>query len=791
MAQVTYAPGCTVGWTSGIPGSTPTRLPKVLHADTVISIAPSVGTANLIISDPDGLWAQTIKPDDAINVVFSSRANKWKNLGQLQPGPASAWSGLVNSAVPAYDPRTQYGKALKINASTMWKPLVVTTVPLQFFFSGQYPSPGLSLLTLLSQAVFECEKNMHLTMATDFSQTSVPLQTSFTNVPSEMDVNDPQSQSWAVYLMSLLTAAGIEAFAREDGTLVVRDFQGMQNPDLRTLLSLPNGELFASSGGGVSDVGLLTNVIVSWSTQPSAVFAAVAPSNVLTDIGPLPPQLLDKSGKPLAQIGQRFASFTADFINQATDAERYASNMRSVGMAGVDTFQASLALNGDVRIGAQLLVPCYDRRYYVTTVGHYFEDQVDAETTISGNFGVPTKYLWNQTQMQGANIMNLGAQLSDQPGGSPTQRAANLAPPTNPNDPDVRWLPGMGIISTSDIEAVLTSKGSPFSDQQTYIWQTAQKAGINPAFALAVWQEECGLGTNQNAVTDLANHNPGSLGVTSTAGGGGYYATWADGIAAWFQQITGSLYVGGGKHTVSQIAHIYDPANEASWAANVTALMLAIISNAKLPAAALPNGAPAPSSTGTMSAAAAYAGTLATSIPKTKAGINNVLVPGTALGDFASKADYANIQCTTFIEYLMAKVGGIAGIINAATGVITVAQANAAQWGGYLPGLGFSNQTGNAPLPGDIVLFQPGELDPKTGQSPDYSEGDGHVTIVTAVNQPDSQDQGGSVTLASANSPTPVGEWTLTGSGGGTYTIGHLVDGGFFGATPFSWYRHA
>lgn len=758
----------------------------MLHADTIISLAPSVGTANLVIDDPDGKWATTIKPNDAINVVFTSRASGGKHLGQLSPGPASAWSGLVNSVQAAYDPRSQYGRAAEINASTMWKPLVVTSVPLEYFFSGQYPQPGVGLLTLLSQAVFSCQQNLGVAIGTDFSQLSVPVATSVTNVPQEADVNDPQAQSWAAYLMNLLTAGGTESYAREDGTLVVRDFQGMQNPAPGSLLTLPTGELFSSKGAGASDLGLTTNVIVSWSAHPQSDFAAVAPNNGLQTIGPLPPQLLDPNGQPLRQIGKRFASYSADFLNSAQDAERYASNVRSVGLARVDTFQGALALNGDVRIGSQVLVPCYNRRYYVTTVGHYFEDQLDAETNVTGCFGVPPGYVWNQAAMAGAGMISLAGAGPSPAGWTTTTQPANLPLPSDPEDPDIRWLPGMAVISTTDIATALQQAGSPFADQAVFIWQDALKYGINPAFALAVWQEECGLGTNPNAVTDLQNHNPGSLGVTSTAGGGVDYGTWQAGIDAWFQQIAGALYLGAGLYSVSQVAGVYDPANAASWQQNVAQYMVALIAAATAPGVGQPGGPPPPGATGSMGAAAQYADTLAQSIPMANQR-NNVLQPATPLGAFASTAGWTSIQCTTFVAYLIAKLGGVSGVQDA-TGRATC--PNAAQWGGWLSGLGFSAMTSQGPLPGDVLIYAPGERDPRTGAWQDHSGGAGHVGLITGVQLPNSRGEGGAVTVAAADVDVPVDSWTLTGASG-TYQIGSRVSGNFFGATPVAWYRHA
>lgn len=790
MAVVTYAPGCVASWTSNaVSGSAPVRLPKVLHADTIISLAPSVGTANLVLDDPAGVWAGKIKPNDGINITFTSRKGGAANLGQLSPGPASAWAGLVNSAVPAYDPRSQYGRALKINASTMWKPLVVTSVPLQFFFSGQYPTPGMPLLSLFQAAIVACQENLGIGIPSDFTQSNVPIQTSFTNVPNEMDTNDPQSQSWAAYLMNMLTAAGVEAYAREDGWLIIRDFQGMANPAVASMLSIPAAELFASSGAGVSDEGLVTNAVVSWSTNPQSDFAAVAPSGNLSDIGPLPPQLLDGNGKALRQIGQRFNSYSADFINQPGDAERYASNIRSVGLAKVDQFQGSMALNGDIRIGSFLLLPSYNRRYYVTTVAHSFEDQQDAETNVTGCFGVPPGYVWNQAAMAGAGMISLSGAGPSPAGWTTTTQPANLPLPSDPQDPDIRWLPGMAVISTTDIATALQQAGSPFADQAVFIWQGALKYGINPAFALAVWQEECGLGTNPNAVTDLQNHNPGSLGVTSTAGGGADYGTWQAGIDAWYQTIAGPTYLGAGLYSVSQVANVYDHDNAASWQQNVAQYMVALISAATAPGVGQPGGPPPPGATGSMGAVAQYADTLAQSIPANSAGVHNVLQSGTPLGAFVNKAGYLTVQCTIFVQYLMAKIGGIAGIVNT-NGSINTTGLNASQWRSYLTGLGFTEQTGNGPLPGDVLLFNPGEVDPRTGKWQDLSEGDGHVGVITAVTQPDANNAGGSITLASANVPDPVDSWALTKSGS-AYRIGHLADGGFFGATPFGWFRHS
>lgn len=789
MGVVTYAPGCVVSWTSNAaPGNQPVRLSKVLHADTVISLAPSVGTANIVVADPDGQWVSSIKPNDTIVVVFSSRQSRGKNLGQLAPGPESSWCGLVNSAQTAYDPRTQYGRACEINAWTYLKPMVITSVPLQFFFNAQYPKPEVPLIALLLQAQQSCVANTGVPFGIDYSQASVPLQTSATNVPNDADVPNPAVQSWMAYLSSLLTAAGTESYAREDGTIVVRDFQGMTNPDPSKLPSIPAEELFSSKGAGVSDLDLRTNVIVSWSVHPQTRFAAVAPNNGLASIGPLPPQLLDASGNPLPQIGKRFALYTADFLGAAADAERYATNVRSVGLAKVDTFQAAVALNGDLRIGTDILVPAYNRRYYVTTVGHFFEDQVDAETNITGCFGVPPDYVWNLAAMQGATTIPTALAQANGTFDDPTITSAKLPLPDDPSDPDVRWLPGMQVISTSDIQRVLQAKASPFTDQSAHIWSKAKQSGVNPAFALAVWQVECQQGTDPNAVTDITNHNPGSIGVTSTDGGGAVYATWQDGIDAWYQLIDGSLYLGAGNLHVSQIAAVYDPENAAAWASEVTSNMLAYIGQAAIPVVTTP-GVPPPGATGSMAAAAAYAAQLAQSIPANGDGIHNVIVAGTALGTFVRAAGYGDVECTVFVEYLMAKVASIAGIVDANSGAIANGP-NAAQWGGYLTGLGFSAVTGGAPLPGDVLLFEPGETNPQTGSWTDLSEGQGHVGVITAVTPPDHNDQGGVVTMAGANTPDPIDTWTLLDAGG-TYQIGGLTGRRFFGATPFAWYRHS
>jgi hypothetical protein len=679
---------------------------------------------------------------------------------------------------------------VKIAASTLWKPLVTTAVPLELF--RLYPQPGMDLKTLLATALATSGANIGLTLPFDFGAFTLPIATPYTAHPNEADINDPTAQSWAAYLMGMLTVAGVECFAREDGVMVLRDLQALQNPALAGLPAILDAETFASSGGGVSDANLVTNAVVTWGVGGTINNAVIAPDNGLASVGPLPPQLTGADGKPLDQIGKRFVSYTADFLNSVADAKQYAGNVRSVGMAGIDTFQASVALNGDLRIGTHVLAPRYDRRYYVTTVGHYFEDQVDAETDISGNYGVPTNYAWNQAAIGGTSNFPLGDLLGNLDGSaasSPVTAPANIPAPADASDPDVRWLAGMRVISAGDITGLLGNVASPFRDQAAFIWSEAQKYGINPAFALAVWQEECGLGVNTAAVTDIANHNPGSLGVYG-GNSGAAYPTWAAGIDAWFQIIAGKGdgYVGDGKVTVSQIATVYDPKNAASWAGNVTQIMLALIASAKIPAVQTPGTQPAPGATGSIGAMAAYAAPLAQSIPTQKVGtvkINNVIVPGTPLGDFARKAGFSDVECTTMVEYLLGEVAKVAGVVNA-DGTINTGP-NAAQWGGYLTGLGFHNFTGVCPVVGQILLYQPYERDPKTGKQVDYSDGDGHVGVIVAVTPPDSHGAHGSVTVAAANVPDPVDTWTLTATGG-LYMIGGLATGAVFGSTPFSWW---
>src|SRR6185437_3107058 len=100
------------------------------------TLAPAVGEATIVLFDPQRKWASAIRPDDIITINYSSLTR-----GASASAPPS-WTGLVDECFSVADPSSGDGTVTMIYASSFWKWLTTTSVPLQYFFSGQYPAPA-------------------------------------------------------------------------------------------------------------------------------------------------------------------------------------------------------------------------------------------------------------------------------------------------------------------------------------------------------------------------------------------------------------------------------------------------------------------------------------------------------------------------------------------------------------------------------------------------------------------------------------------------------------------------
>ena len=124
-------------------------------------------------------------------------------------------------------------------------------------------------------------------------------------------------------------------------------------------------------------------------------------------------------------------------------------------------------------------------------------------------------------------------------------------------------------ISTSCIDTILKSAGSPAYGTGAKWTEMAQKYNINPAVGLAFFRQESSLGTKGVAVD---NKSVGNIRDPST-GTFKKYASWNDSIEDWFSLIAGKKYIGAGKTTIRDIYIVYaPPSDNANWESLVTNL---------------------------------------------------------------------------------------------------------------------------------------------------------------------------------------------------------------------------
>jgi hypothetical protein len=141
---------------------------------------------------------------------------------------------------------------------------------------------------------------------------------------------------------------------------------------------------------------------------------------------------------------------------------------------------------------------------------------------------------------------------------------------------DVRGRPSL---SPDFINQVLTAYRSPAAGLGQTFYDLSVQYGIDDAFPLAFFGHESGFGVNGEAASTHSIGNlrcyTGAACVDQDRGGYAYYASWAQGAAAWYALIAGPAYVGDGLVTVPEIISRYAPTadhnDESAYSADVMA----------------------------------------------------------------------------------------------------------------------------------------------------------------------------------------------------------------------------
>jgi hypothetical protein len=130
-------------------------------------------------------------------------------------------------------------------------------------------------------------------------------------------------------------------------------------------------------------------------------------------------------------------------------------------------------------------------------------------------------------------------------------------------------LSGAPSITAQQIDAILSSYGSPAAGSGAAWYDLGLKYGIDPAFAVAFFIHESSAGTNAAWAglkpDGASTHNVGNIicaGYATCYGRFRDYASWNDGIEDWYRLIDTEYIQGRGTRTVQDIIPIYAPSFE-------------------------------------------------------------------------------------------------------------------------------------------------------------------------------------------------------------------------------------
>lgn len=570
MTTLTYKPEARVTILTGKSDSaTPTEIEQLFTIECTHTLAPAVGSATIIFADPSGVFKNLFKPNDIVKIYMGSPTG-------IATSPS--WTGIIDRCTEYKDPTNQYGPSCLITASTFWKWFNINPVPLGYFLTGQYPTANLTLTDIITTAISFVKLNNNYSIEQLFSTLPNEATTPSWTVPD--DFINPQYQSWASFLGSMVITTGVEVFFNENGSLVIRPTNYAQ-PFIDQTIN--DYEIFKSQNI-VSDENLVTIAVVTYSAVPNTPLAAVSPPNGFVDTNPLdfvPPDL-----GTAYRIGKRFTLQTIPFISDPGVANYYAGIIHAMGLANVNFIDITTCIHGDVKLGTIINFPFWNKKYYVTMVSHRWYFGRLAETQITGCFGINTNDTWNDIFRQ-ATPLNIPDAYNTSNLVIPTpdcyyRNSTNQANYTG--DTYYRLPTVTNTINYYDVQNILSNYGSPLASLQiwdenrnvsaaSYIWTQSINNKVDPAFVLAVWTQESGLG---RAVT---NYN---LWGATTSAGVLTYPDYKTSMDAFFADISSPTYTS--TQTISEFFAVYNPQNAVSETILVTQKTLAYRSDSMAPA---------------------------------------------------------------------------------------------------------------------------------------------------------------------------------------------------------------
>ena len=397
---------------AAITGTTAVTLDRTALTRAKLTNTVATGSAKATLnygmarSDPRK-WAWGLRAMDRIAVAG------WASGRADDPSRVPMWSGYLDAVTVTED--TQAGFAVKLDASTVWKALEVTTeTPGQFDVRVSWQ--GLPASDLVTIAALTAGVPIDTLPGVDPVTDLYSLQSTDASVSVS-----PVYQDWATIAAAASTMVGLELFANESGRLQYRQSQYDQPP----AGTIPAERIISASMALDTDAGIVNQVMVRWGPQQSLTKFQQATSG--------PPANYDTNHyrNRVLIIGAPWIADDPGSTGQQ-QAQWYADWALSWAFHNSRTAVVSLAFWPQVRVGAVYTLPWPAgtlTNFYVASVVHDIQVGGPAVTTLGLTYGRPLNVKWF-SQLPPAGFGQYGAIANQraavqastgQAGGSPHQ----------------------------------------------------------------------------------------------------------------------------------------------------------------------------------------------------------------------------------------------------------------------------------------------------------------------------------------------------------------------------------
>jgi len=732
----------------GITGSTPVTMDRrfiraIRTTNTTLS-GSSQADLDLLVplhgagSVPEN-WPWGLRANDAVS-IDAAVTGQPARIGEAQW--ERIWTGRLDD-VPVADAAGQ-GFHVPLRASTVYKLLEVTTeAPDQF--NQRYKETSVLASEFVKRGGRACGIDISIDEGPDIRTGLVQLM----GLDAGAQLVNPQYQDWASVIANVAKMAGRELYATESGFVRYAP-SGYAEPPTQ---SIPVERIISATTSLDRDQGLVNRVDVRWgptANQPSA--KAPKRGQEIPDAS-RPDKLYDRD-----HYQDRLLILSAPWIRRTEDADWYARWVLSWAMHNTRPAVVAVAFWPEARIGqvVRLAWPRgRDANYYVASVVHDLPIGArGAPVTVLGlTYGRNLDEVWDVERAPSGFGTYQGP---EHPGARPEQvKGAHWR---------TTYYTPTGLSQYTDDPRGPYLRGQSFGQSDgAKLFRDGWQASSSAVFQLF---------DTRPCAFDPKYRIPELNNVTLSAGDrlrldSGIVVECRDQIGTDVPQ---------GPLTGRQLDVFYwdtpDPVPP-----DFQDVQYLKIQNykGKLPDIA---GAPASGETGDKVASRAagpitegdgdqFLADIAVNTAATLAGDGTHYnrAPGTTLfGQFAATHGYdlpgsytagqldGNAQCTIFVRYCLTRAGYAAPNFG-----------DGKDAGSLVEKAGYTDVTYRLPLPGDVIYWNP--IGPVGSTARNPVNGYGHVAMIVSVQQPNTQNEGGSVVVAQANSYYQTQSFPLFRSG--------------------------